>query len=113
MLRQSSPTARVAVIALIAALTVIGIIAERHFDLQEVRRFESPDGRHAIVVYRRPPVIAAPGQSGDAPSILVLETADGQELRRRTVEMVQLVEEPQWTSDRVRVKLLADWPLPQ
>lgn len=111
MLRKFSPGLRIAIVALIAVMTIAGVIIERHFDLHEVQRFESPDGRHAIVVYRRPLVFTAPGQAGDAPGIVVLETAGGTEIHRQGVEMVQLVEEPQWTSDRVRIKLFADWPL--
>jgi len=102
---------RVAAILLIGVATALGVFVERHFDLREIRRFVSPDRRHALIVYRRPLVFAAPGQAGDAPGIVVLETATGTELQRRSVDMVQLVEEPQWTSDRVVVKLLLDWPL--
>ncbi len=102
---------RIAVILLIGAATALGVFLERHYDLREFRRFVSPDGRHALIVYRRPLVFAAPGQAGDAPGIIVLETAGGTELRRRSVEMVQLVDEPQWTPGRVKVKLLLDWPL--
>jgi hypothetical protein len=95
----------------LTALTILAVIAERHFDLREVRRFTSPDGRHALVVYRRPLVFAPPGQASDAPGVIILETAAGEELRRQNVEMIQLVSQPEWTPDRVEMKLLLDWPL--
>lgn len=113
MAERTSCRTPIAIILAIAVMTVIGVVIERHFDLQEVRRFSSPDGRHALIVYRRPPVFSAPGQGSDAAGIVVLETRAGVQLRQMPVEMVQLVEDPEWTTDRVRLKLLLDWPLPE
>ncbi len=79
----------------------------------EYRRFESADGRFAVVVLREGGAGAsAPGQSGDAPGVVQLVDAEGTVLQEAPVEMVQLVDTVNWREDRVEVKLVADWPLP-
>ena len=78
----------------------------------EYARFKSPDGRFELVVLRDPMLFAMPGQGGDAPGTIVLQTSTGQELQRTPVSMVQLVSEPRWGKDTVGMKLLFDWKLP-
>ena len=75
--------------------------------------WHSPDERYELVVYRHPKLFAMPGQGGDAPGTVVLRTKAGQELKRRSVEMVQLVSEPRWGEGVVAIKLLFEWKLPE
>ncbi|MEM7747624.1 MAG: hypothetical protein AAF346_05190 [Pseudomonadota bacterium] len=78
-------------------------------EAREYRRYDSPDKRHALVVYREQQIFAFPGQSSDSPGYVVLLGAEGTELKRRSVDMVQLVTAPVWKSESVSVKLLLDW----
>jgi hypothetical protein len=76
--------------------------------------FPRPDGRFKILVYRRPGLLAmAPGQSGDAPGRVLLVDGRGNVLREAPVEMVQLIEVPEWREDAVEVRPFGDWPLPR
>lgn len=78
----------------------------------EYRRFESPDGRFAVVVLSRPTRGLLPGQAGDASGVVQLQTREGKILAEEEVELVQVVHEVRWEPDRVDVKLVAEWPLP-
>ena len=80
----------------------------------EWRRYPEPNGDHEIVVYRLPQWFAMPGSSGDARGVvrLVKKTNGRAKVQQSTeVEMVQNVSEPEWSADRVTIKLIADWPL--
>lgn len=78
-------------------------------EVREYRRYDSPDKRHALVVYREQQIFAVPGQASDAPGYVVLIGSNGRELQRQPVDMVQLVTAPVWKSESVSVKLLLDW----
>ncbi|MEM9355185.1 MAG: hypothetical protein AAGB04_03140 [Pseudomonadota bacterium] len=78
-------------------------------EAREYRRYDSPDKRHALVVYRKQQIFALPGQSSDSPGYVVLLGPEGTELKRRPVDMVQLVTPPVWKSESVSVKPLLDW----
>lgn len=73
-------------------------------------RFISPDKRHTLIVYRYPRLYAMPGQGSDAPGFVTLIDRNGKELARRELEMVQLVHNPEWLENRVRVRVIFDWP---
>lgn len=92
------------VIALLGA--GCGLAAEEH------ARYASPDSAFVLVVYRYPRVYAMPGQGSDAPGFVELQDREGKRYEKQKVEMVQLVETPEWTAERVRVKLILDWKLP-
>lgn len=92
----------VACLVMFAALLTAG-------ETQEYRRFDSPDKRNALIVHRKQQIFAMPGQASDAPGYVVLVGLKGQELKRQTVEMVQNVTAPVWTTETVSVKLLLDW----
>jgi hypothetical protein len=77
----------------------------------EYRRFDSPDGRYHVSVYRRSVAAAMPGQSGDAPGTVRLHDKSGRVLQEAAVDMVQGVDQVDWEVRRVHVKLVADWPL--
>ncbi len=95
--------------SLMAVFGLSALIFGTFRSVEEYARFDSPDGRHALVVYRRPTFFAMPGQGGDAPGTVVLIDKDGTELRRRELEMVQTVHRPRWLRDRVEVTLILDW----
>ena len=76
--------------------------------------FDSPDGKYQIVVMRDRELLGgAPGQAGDAPGEVRLVNKKGDILERTDVEMVQLVENVEWTDKSVYIKLVADWNLPE
>ncbi len=54
-----------------------------------------------------------PGQGGDAPgTIRFRETSSGRTLHEVSIDMVQQFPGVEWTSGYARIKLIADWPLP-
>lgn len=78
-----------------------------------VSRDVSPDGRFEVVLCRLPNLATNPGGGSDAPGWIRLnETATGKTLRRTKIAMIQLMEDVVWSSDRVYIKLIADWELP-
>jgi hypothetical protein len=81
---------------------------------QPYRTFFSPEKRFQIEVYAYDmKKISFPGQSGDQPGIVYLrDSRSGKIVNSHEVDMVQLVENPEWTLKNVRVKLLFDWILP-
>jgi len=72
----------------------------------------SPDGRYRIVVWRVPMLVAMPGQGSDASGFIQLQDSDGRVLREKDVDMVSIVEQPEWSPGKVYIKLLVDWELP-
>jgi len=102
-----------AVIAL-ALFLPYGMRAWRRLGAREYRTYDSPDRRFQIVVYRIP-VFAAmmPGQASDAPGYFQLqESKTGRILEDQDVEMVQQIQQVEWSPTQVRVEILADWTLP-
>lgn len=101
-------------VLVIGVLVAFGLRAWRRLGAEEYRAFASPDGRFQVVVYRIPSRITMPGQSSDASGYFQLcETWTGRVLRERSVEMVQLVDQIEWSATNVDVRLLADWSLPE
>ncbi len=78
-------------------------------EAREYRRYDSPDKRNALIVYREQQIFALPGQASDAPGYVVLIGPKGRELKRQPLKMVQNVTAPVWTSESVSVKPLLDW----
>jgi hypothetical protein len=79
----------------------------------EYRIFRSPDGRFSVVIYssnRLLPIM--PGQSGDPPGVVCLRDATGETLASEKVEMVQNVDQVNWSKTNVHIKFVADWKLP-
>jgi hypothetical protein len=75
------------------------------------RTFESPDGHYRVEVRRHPQPFMMPGQSGDAPGVARVVDASGNMLAEVPVEIVQLVEDVDWSNGHARIKLTADWDL--
>jgi hypothetical protein len=79
--------------------------------LEPYRAFERPDGLYRVEVWRQPQIFAMPGQSGDAPGLARLVDAAGMTLAEIPVEMVELVEDVDWSSGHAYIKLVVDWDL--
>lgn len=80
---------------------------------EEYASFTRPDGHYRVVVLRRSAWPGAmPGQAGDAPGKVRLLDRAGRVLQETSVEMVQLVDSVEWGERRVRIKLVAEWDLP-
>ena len=80
----------------------------------EYRSYLSPDGRFKMVVYRLPMLVAMPGQSSDAPGFVRLyDQRSGRILQQKDVEMVQNIDQFEWSPTNLYIKLFADWSLPK
>ena len=98
---------------LMMAAVVAGIRTHRRARASEYRSYASPDGRFRFVVYRIPSTFAMPGQSSDAPGFVRLyDLRSGRILQEKDVEMVQLIDQFEWSSTNLYIKLFADWKLP-
>lgn len=75
--------------------------------------YNRPDGEFSILVFRKKFLLATmPGQASDAPGeITLINNRSHKVLQSTHVEMVQLVEEPEWSDNHVTIRLIADWPL--
>jgi|SRR6185312_10588127 len=100
---------------LIVALIVIGIGigASRYFLAAPYKTFSSADGKFRVIVFRRPSLFASPGGSGDAPGFVRLYNQSNRVLQEKAVDMVQVIDQVTWFTNKVEIKLFADWPLPQ
>ena len=77
-------------------------------------RANSPDGRFRMVIYRMPARSTMPGQGGDAPgSVRLYDQRTGRVLEEKDVDMVQRIDQFEWSSTNLHIKLFADWKLPQ
>lgn len=102
-----------AVITLLLVVLVAWWIASPRLMEQEYASFTRPDGNYRVVVLRTSvwPALM-PGQASDAPGRVQLYDRYGKLLRETKVEMVQLVEHVDWAEKKVRIKLVAEWDLP-
>ena len=75
--------------------------------------FQRADGQYRIVVTRKRSWHAVmPGQAGDSPGTATLIDRNGRVLQRADLAMVQLVEQVDWQPNKVSIKLVGEWPLP-
>lgn len=73
--------------------------------------FEDPSGEYVLKVYSEKPAFFGlammfPGQGGDVPAKAVLRTSKGKYVGKAYVEMAQQMDQPEWGSDSVYVKLV-------
>jgi hypothetical protein len=93
---------------------VVAVHYWRRATAEVYHTFTSPDGRFKVVVYRIPSVVAAPGDSGGARGYVRLyDSQTGRVLAQKNVEMVQSIDQMEWLSTNVDIKLFADWRLPK
>ena len=80
----------------------------------EYQIFTSPDGEYHISVYRITVFpMMMPGSAGDAPGFVRLYDNYNNILEEQDVDMVQLVDDIEWSEDKVNIKLFAEWDLPR
>ena len=78
----------------------------------EFQTLNSPLSDHYLIVYRYASLLAlSPGSSGDLPGYVQLYNGQGEQLREKDVEMVQLIQNVHWTENSVTIKFVLDWPL--
>ena len=101
-------------LALFSVLLALGCRSGSAPKAEEYRSYASPDGRFKMVVYRIPMQSAMPGQSGDAPGFVRLyDQRTGHILEQKDVEMVQNIDQFEWSATNLYIKLFADWRLPK
>jgi hypothetical protein len=97
-----------------ALLAVAGYVYWVNTRLEQYRVIQSPDHRFRLVVYRRPIWPSTmPGQASDAPGIVRLYDASGRLLNEAPIEMVQQINDIEWSPDHVGVPLTFDFKLPK
>ena len=102
------------VVFIVFALGAFGLRAWYRSSAEEYRSYMSPDGRFKMVVYRLPMFMAMPGQSSDAPGFVRLyDQRNGRVLQQKDVEMVQNIDQFEWSTTNLYIKLFADWRLPK
>ena len=69
----------------------------------------SPEGTDSLAVCRRPMLIAMPGQGSDAPGWIVLRDERAFITGITDMSMVQNASEPEWSPQRVDMKLTASF----
>lgn len=109
---HKTAAAKIVTVLLIAFISLYFIM--KYFSEEEYRTFRSPQGHYVVTVFRAPvfPSIM-PGQSGDAPGVVKLFDYKGKVLQKSKVEMVQLVDTVEWEINKVRIKNVAEWNLPE
>lgn len=109
--RRIFGTAAVLILA-VGAAAISGIMFS---DLlkEKYATFESPDRRFRIEVWRDKQFLAVgPGQTGDSPGEVRLYNQAGDLLEEADVDMVQIVENVEWTDKTVFIKFVGEWNLP-
>lgn len=76
------------------------------------RTYDAPTGDLRLVVYRMPQWLALPGSASDAEGFVQLEDENGKVWEKARVPSLLVISEPEWRSDAVEMKLVADWKLP-
>jgi hypothetical protein len=97
--------------AAVLGLIVLGTVwASRLTGGEPFRRFDSADGRFAVVVLRRegwaPPL---PGQAGASPGTIELRDASGRVLATAAVERVDAITAVDWGNGRAAIAGVVDW----
>lgn len=75
--------------------------------------YMSPSGSYRVVVYRTPRRVAMPGQGSDAAGTVRLLDQNGKVLQEARVELLRELRPPEWETGRVRIPMIAEWPLPE
>jgi len=96
------------IVVLLAACVWI-IATFRNVEMEPYATYKSPDDKYTLAVYGKKARGLLPGQGGDVPGVVILRNDKGAVLRKQDVEMVQLVEKPEWSDKGVSVKLLFEW----
>ncbi|HEY3741778.1 MAG TPA: hypothetical protein VGL53_18130 [Bryobacteraceae bacterium] len=91
-----------------------GYLYWAHTRLEFYETLESPDHRFKLMVYRKPIWPSSmPGQASDAPGIVRLYDGSGRLLNEAPVDMVQQLNDVEWSADHVDVPLVFNFKLPK
>ena len=75
--------------------------------------FIKPDGEYHIAVYSYTSLISLmPGSSGDRPGVIKLYNKSNQLIAEKDIEMLQLIDNVEWSDTGVHIPLVVDWELP-
>lgn len=78
--------------------------------LSSYKTFNSPHSGHRVEVFKLyTPFSMMPGSTGDSPGYVRLFSPTGDLLNEERIEMVQLVETVEWSSNQMSIKFIADW----
>ncbi len=78
--------------------------------LSRYKTFDSPHSGHSVEVYKLyTPFSIMPGSTGDSPGYVRLFSPSGELINETYIEMVQLVETVEWSTDQMSIKFVADW----
>jgi hypothetical protein len=103
----------ISIIVVTAYLILFNMTVRKNCCADEHKTFTSPDGRFQIVVFRIQVFpMMMPGNSGDAPGFVRLYGKNRKILEEKDIEMVKLIEDVEWSKDKVYIKLFAEWDLP-
>lgn len=113
--RDANPLVRR--VLLLAIFGILAIVTLREVQIvlaKDVSRYPSPNNDFTVVLKRLPyfSVFSAPGSSGDAPALVVLETSSGKKLKSVRLEMVQMLNSVQWKEDSVVINETISWSIP-
>jgi len=97
------------VLSLLVVFSIM-FISTREKQMSKYSEFKSPDGKYLLEVMVEN-TTGFPGYSGGRLGLVILKDEKDEILGEVRVEMVQLVEDPVWESDKVWVKLVFQLPL--
>ena len=95
--------------ALVALGMAVSTAAAQNLEI--VRSFVRADGAYKVILFRKPLPAVMPGQAGGAPGVVRLYDGSDRLLAEADVEMVQLVEDVDWSNDKASIKLIVEWDL--
>lgn len=96
---------------ILTALLVMVLLVQK--PVSQVKRFQSPFTNHYLILYRYNSILPiVPGSSSDLSGFICLYDGNGDLLKKKDVEMLQLVNDVKWTNEKVLIKFVADWSLP-
>ncbi len=102
-----------ALILLLVIASAAGYGFWRQRRLEIYQKISSPDARYYLLVYRRPLWPATmPGQAGDAPGVVRLYDRSGRLLNEAPIDMVQHLNDLEWSAHKVEVPLVFRFSLP-
>ncbi len=100
-------------IAIALFLTLFNTTVRKYCCAEEYNSFSSPNGEYHVKVFRiKVFPMMMPGSAGDAPGFVRLYGKNDKILEEKDIEMVQIVEDVEWSENKVYMKLFAEWDLP-
>ena len=102
-----------AIAIFIAIALIIYATFAKNTSESEYKMFIKPDGEYHIAVYSYTSLISLmPGSSGDRPGVIKLYNKSNQLIAEKDIEMLQLIDNVEWSDPGVHIPLVVDWELP-